>query len=310
MITSVPLEIFAGQIWQMSLAERAAVEGVLCQLRPALAVEIGSADGASLQRIAAFSQEVHSFDLAPPSLPIPDNVTLHTGDSHELLPRFLTAMAEQDRNIDFALVDGDHSPEGVRRDLEDLLDCRALQRSVILVHDTANERVRSGIDAVSFSAWPKVRHVELDWLPGRLFAEPALRNELWYGIGLVLVDASVPAYSTGSVFEQRYHPAGPLLASIREMMLARERAPGGLDERVDSGRLRHRLVTSEVELSVARRREAELRAELESITKRAELAERMHERATQTLENVLGSASWKMTMPLRGAKRRAARRTG
>ena len=59
-----------------------------------------------------------------------------------------------------------------------------------------------------FAAWPKVAHVELDWVPGRLFAEPALRNELWYGLGLVLVDAARLAYVDGPVYEQRYHPTG------------------------------------------------------------------------------------------------------
>ena len=68
-------------------------------------------------------------------------------------------------------------------------------------------------------------HVELDWIPGQLFAEPALRNELWYGLGLVLVDSTRLVYGNGSVYEQRYQSAGPLLAEIRELVLARERVP-------------------------------------------------------------------------------------
>ena len=70
----------------MSLGERAAVEGVLVQLKPSLAIEIGSMEGACLRHIAAHAQEAHSFDLRPPTLELPGNVTLHTGDSHELLP--------------------------------------------------------------------------------------------------------------------------------------------------------------------------------------------------------------------------------
>ena len=49
---AVPIEIFEDQVWQMSRGERAAVEGVLAALEPALAIEIGSAEGASLRRIA------------------------------------------------------------------------------------------------------------------------------------------------------------------------------------------------------------------------------------------------------------------
>ena len=47
------LEIFEDPVWQMSRGERAAVEGVLASLRPDMAIEIGSMEGACLRRIAA-----------------------------------------------------------------------------------------------------------------------------------------------------------------------------------------------------------------------------------------------------------------
>jgi hypothetical protein len=297
------VEIFEDPVWQMSLGERAAVEGVLAQLRPSLAIEIGSADGGCLRRIATYAAETHSFDLTSPRPPIPANVTLHTGDSHELLPRFLAELAEQGREVDFVMVDGDHSPEGVRQDLEDLLDSPSLARSVILIHDTANEPVRLGVDAVRFEAWPKVAHVELDWIPGQVFAEPALHNELWYGLGLVLVDSARPAYLNGSVYEQRYHPAGPLLEQIRDLVVMRERAPSGGDERDDATALRKRLTALTVELSAIRLREADLQAEVVSLRNRVE-------RAQRTMDDILGSPSWKVTKPLRTAKQRVARLKG
>jgi Methyltransferase domain len=297
------VEIFEDPIWQMSLGERAAVEGVLAQLQPSLAIEIGSAEGACLRRIAAYAGEVHSFDLQPPSLELPDNVTLHTGDSHELLAPFLAELSEQDRNIDLVIVDGDHSPEGVRQDLEDMLDSRALACSIILIHDAANERVRRGVDAVHFAAWPKVAHVELDWIPGQLFAEPALRNELWFGLGLVIVDSARLAYMNGSVYEQRYHPAAHLFAQLRDQIVARERVPPGLQAPQDEANaLRKRLAELGVELAAARMREAELTSEMVILQHRIAGAER-------ALENITGSVSWRMTEPLRGAKRRAGRRT-
>jgi hypothetical protein len=192
---------------------------VLSQLKPALAIEIGSMEGACLRHVAAHAGEAHSFDLQAPSLPMPGNVRLHTGDSHELLPAFLQQLAGEGRNVEFVMVDGDHSPEGVRQDLEDLLNSKAVGRAVILIHDTANERVREGLDAVAFSSWPKVRHVELDWVPGRMFAEPELRDELWYGLGLVLVDATQPVDPERPVYEQRYHAAAPLLAQAHDQAL-------------------------------------------------------------------------------------------
>src|SRR5436305_1415542 len=100
----------------MSRGERAAVEGLLTQLGPSLAIEIGSMEGASLRRVALHAGEVHSFDLQAPTLPMPDNVHLHTGNSHELLAPFLAELADAERNVEFVMVDGDHSPEGVRQD--------------------------------------------------------------------------------------------------------------------------------------------------------------------------------------------------
>ncbi len=306
------LEIFEDPIWQMSRGERAAIEGMLASLRPSLAVEIGSMEGACLRRIARHSQEVHSFDLTPPALEQPANVTLHTGDSHELLPSFLQTLAEYDRNVDFVIVDGDHTPEGVRQDLEQLLDSRAVARTVILIHDTANERVRQGIEDVRFAAWPKVAHVELDWIPGRVFAEPALRNELWYGLGLIIVDAGQRAYLTGSPYEQRYHPAAPLLAHARDLVEEREQAPQGVDSAAEA--LRDRVHNLYLELAAAHRRQAELEVarqrQEEAVRQRqAELTTQGYQldAARRALENITGSASWRMTGPLRAAKRQAGR---
>ena len=57
------LAVFTNAAWQMSFGERAAFEGILTQLGPSLAIEIGSAEGGCLERIAARSDAVHSFDL-------------------------------------------------------------------------------------------------------------------------------------------------------------------------------------------------------------------------------------------------------
>jgi hypothetical protein len=47
---------------QISFGERAALEGVLAQIRPRVAIEIGTAEGGSLRRIARYSRLVHSIN--------------------------------------------------------------------------------------------------------------------------------------------------------------------------------------------------------------------------------------------------------
>lgn len=172
----------------MSLGERSAVEGVLSCVKPAISIEIGTLRGGSLTTISAHSRAVHSFDFSRDPAITPErfpNVIFHEGDSHRLLPEALEELARSGTNVDFALVDGDHSAGGVRRDLEDLLDSRAVDKTVILVHDTLNERVRAGLREVDFDR-EKVTHVELDFVVGQLWDGGPFDHDLWGGLGLVV----------------------------------------------------------------------------------------------------------------------------
>lgn len=101
--------------WQMRFGERFALEGVLATLKPRLAIEIGTAQGGSLRRIASHCQEVHSFDILPDIDGLEDelpNVRTHVGDSAVLVPQFLAGLEHEGREVDFVLVDGDHSAAG------------------------------------------------------------------------------------------------------------------------------------------------------------------------------------------------------
>jgi cephalosporin hydroxylase len=202
----------------MSFGERAALEGLLCQLRPRLAIEIGTAEGGSLARLAEHSDEVHSFDLILPSEQLRElsNVTLHTGDGHELLPKLLSRLSDAGRSVDFALVDGDHSAEGVRRDVEDLLDSPAVGNTVIVVHDTMNETVRAGLEQVRYDGYPKVAYVDLDFVAGHLSVDGPYAGQLWGGLGLIVVDPEARATRPG-IRDDTFHPAGELLRLARDL---------------------------------------------------------------------------------------------
>jgi hypothetical protein len=215
--------------WQMSFGERAALEGVLSALSPRLAIEIGTAEGGSLRRLAAHSEEVHAFDLSFELLDREidgerfDNVVFHAGDSHVLLGETLTEIAREGRRVDFALVDGDHSPEGVKRDIEDLLSAEAVADTVILVHDTMNELVRSGLERVAYEEFPGVGYVELDFVPGYMFREPSLRHELWGGLGLIVVESERTRPPGRSPRQVRYRDAHELITGAKQTRLELER---------------------------------------------------------------------------------------
>jgi hypothetical protein len=216
-----PAGLLAPDPWQMTLGERATLEGLLARLRPALAVEIGTAEGGSTRCIARYAGEIHSFDQVHPAgltdeLP---SVTAHTGDSHVLLPAFLERLAAAGRAVDFALVDGDHTSEGVRRDMLDLLASPSVRRTVIVAHDTANEVVRAGLLAAAIEDHPAVAYVDLDFVAGHVSAGGPYAGQLWGGLGLVVVDATARA-ARPTVRDDTFDPAGELLRLARDVRRA------------------------------------------------------------------------------------------
>jgi len=271
------MDLFGDQIWQMSFGERAAIEGLLSARPPALAVEVGTAEGACLRRIARHAAEVHSFDLVLPSVPdLGDHVHLHTGDSHVLLGQVLEGFAAEGRNVDFALVDGDHSADGVRADVETLLASPAVGDTIIVTHDTGNEEVRRGLDAVAYDAFPKVAHVDLDFVPGHL-GRDRFAGELWYGLGLIVVAADRAAYGAGPAVQTDRHHGGELLAMARDVL-------GGRYRRVEDAPVAPPAGAGDDQGA----RIAELEAQV------------AHHR--RVVDAVTGSTSWKLTAPLRAAQ--------
>jgi peptidoglycan/LPS O-acetylase OafA/YrhL len=210
--------LLAPNPWQMTLGERAAMEGLLARLKPALAIEIGTAEGGSTRCLARHCTEIHSFDLVHPpglteELPM---VTTHTGDSHALLPAFLEQLAAAGRRVDFVLVDGDHSADGARRDVEDLLASPAVEGAAMVLHDTANDEVRAGLIAAGIHEHPSVAYLDLDFVAGHLSAPgQPFEGQLWGGLGLVIADPA--ARAGGCVQPDLFEPAGELLRVAREV---------------------------------------------------------------------------------------------
>jgi hypothetical protein len=261
------IDLLTPSPWQMTFGERAALEGVLAELRPSLAIEIGTAEGGSLRRIATHSGEVHSFDLVEPAPEIRElaNVTLHTGDSHVLLAEFLSELEKAGRDVDFALVDGDHTAEGVRVDMETLLCSPALARCVILMHDTANDIVRAGLESVDYDGASNVVYRDLDFVGGHLSRGGDYANQLWGGIGVVVVDRDAKPGSSRP--RDDFYPSFEIFAAARDGVVAA--GAGGPREAV----------------AAAAAREQALRQELS------------HTHAT--LDSLAGSISWRGTAPLR-----------
>lgn len=272
-------ELLGRPDWQMQLGERAALEGLLFELRPELAIEIGTAAGGSLERIAAHSAEVHAIDITDEALTgLPANATFHRGDSRTVLPELLAELAAEGRSVDFAIVDGDHSAEGARGDIEALLDSPAVTQTVILVHDSFNPLVRAGIEAVGLGNHPKVAGFDLDFVPGRVGRAGSLDDHLVGGFAFVIVDAA--RREAGGV-ELGYWSLKPDLTVFHDAYAAAARTAaivGGEADATPRGAVR--LAPEDVEAAALWRE----------------------------LESVRNSLSWRITAPLRAVGARIRRK--
>jgi hypothetical protein len=270
----------------MSYGERTVIEGMLAMLKPHLAVEVGRAEGGSLRRLAAYSEKVISLDVVEAAGGVADlsNVTAMTGDSHELLPRVLNGLAQDGQNVDFALVDGDHSAVGVCTDIRDLLNSSAVTHTVILAHDTLNEEVRQGMMEVDYDEYQKVAWVDFDFIPGYVAQMSERLGECWGGFGLIVIDSSGTFQSGGPRWSDDLFDQSKLVwPSAHWIRQHGEPGAAAADISLVPDRL----------LADARNEALVLAAEVE--------------RHRAWLRGIEGSASWRITAPLRAVKRRLRR---
>jgi hypothetical protein len=174
--------------WMMAPAEQVALAFLLAQLRPKIAIEIGTRFGGSLQVMSRYCDRVYSIDIDPDvqtrlGSKFP-NVELLIGPSNHKLPPLLEYLQQEGAPLGFALVDGDHSANGVRQDIDHLLQFRPSVPLYIVMHDSFNPECRRGLREAKWSSNPHVHVVELDFVPGIVNPAPAFRGQLWGGLAL------------------------------------------------------------------------------------------------------------------------------
>lgn len=188
--------IFEQDGCRMAGGERAALEGVLAQLAPALSITVSREQEMSLDRVATHSREVHAFVAARSAKPSA-NVTVHAGDPTASLPGVLADLADAERVVDFVLVVGRGHADSARAVVEHLLNSPAVADTVILIQDTADTAVRASLGDIPYAAWPKLAHVNLDFVPG------AVLEDETPGLGLLVVNAARKAYFAEAVTPPR-----------------------------------------------------------------------------------------------------------
>ncbi len=187
-------KINASLKWQMSRAEKSALIQVLDSIQPEVAIEIGTFQGGSLQVISHFSKEVYSLDIskAPEKL-LKDqfsNVHFKIGNSYDIITGLFKQIEADGKKLEFILVDGDHSKNGVFKDLEAILSYPHKNKVTIVMHDSFNPQCRAGIKkAIKDSANSSIEYVELDYITGSYSPNDNFL-EMWGGLALMQINPS------------------------------------------------------------------------------------------------------------------------
>lgn len=181
--------------WQMMPWEKIALTGVLSRVRPKGAIEIGVYHGGSLSLAAPFCQKIVAIDIDPAvngRFPKPDNAELWIAPSTQSVPAAFAHLEAQGLPVNYVLIDADHSAEGVRRDIELVLDYVPREPMFVLMHDSGNPETRRGILAANWARSPHLHFVDLDFVPGQIIEHETLgdRAEVWGGLALAYLDPS------------------------------------------------------------------------------------------------------------------------
>ncbi len=193
--TNVPTFLFDNLSlhWQMTRCEKFAFASLIEIANPDVAIEIGTYTGGSLQIISKTAKKVYSIDIHKCKEALSkqfDNVEFLTGDSKQLLPLLLNRIEEKKESLGFVLIDGDHSTEGVRNDINAVLEYTPVSPLYIVFHDSFNPPCREGILAANWQLSPYIHYIEVDFIPGVYHAksfDTAEPRSMYGGLSLALM---------------------------------------------------------------------------------------------------------------------------
>jgi hypothetical protein len=179
--------------WLMTDAERSVLTALLRELRPESAIEIGTYKAGSLGVLSKYCKRVYTLDVDPNCLDEYEgrfpNVHFVIGRSKETLPPLLERIQLSGEPLGFVLIDADHSEEGVRRDIEDVIRYTPMGPLYIIIHDSFNPGCRRGILTANWSSSPYVHMIEVDYIPGRFVCKEGGDNyrQMWCGFALAVL---------------------------------------------------------------------------------------------------------------------------
>lgn len=176
--------------WHMSRNERYAFIKLLEKITPKVAIEIGCFKGGSLEVISKYAEKVYSIDIDPSVKENLDgkfkNAEIHIGKSADLVPKILKEIDANNEELEFVLIDGEHTAKGVTNDITHFLNYKPKKTVHIIFHDSFNPACRKGILKADYNSSPYVHYVETDFISG-IFSPGKLYRQMWGGLAMVVL---------------------------------------------------------------------------------------------------------------------------
>jgi hypothetical protein len=182
--------------WYMTRVERICFMHLLRTQAPELSIEVGTAEGGSLEVLSRHSGRVVSIDVDPKveqrlngRFP---NVEFRTGDSKSILPSLVAGINEGNESVGFVLIDGEHARAGVLADISAVLELVPRRPVCIVMHDSFNPPCREGMRSADWRKSRYVHYVDIDFVCGVHFPEAeSVDDSMWGGfcVALMLPDA-------------------------------------------------------------------------------------------------------------------------
>ena len=180
--------------WQMSRAEKYCLINLLENLKPEYSIEIGTYKGGSLQVLSKYSKKVYSIDIdSEPKQKLEnqfDNVIFKVGKSHDIIKNVVEEIESKNGKLNFILVDGDHSKNGVRKDLECILSCNLKYPLTVILHDSFNPQCRLGMKSIDYKKYNFIEHIDLDYIHG-CFSPNKNYREMWGGFAIIKINPKI-----------------------------------------------------------------------------------------------------------------------
>jgi len=153
--------------WAMGLGDKAVVLLVAASLRPTVAIDAGTFLGGSAAALSMFAERVITIDVdAARERHIEElaNVEFVCGVAAEVLEELLPS----ERSAELVVLDAAHTADGIVAEVEQLLKSPPTRLRAVLIHDSAMQMCRDGLDSVDWEGNPVVRGATLDFVPGEV----------------------------------------------------------------------------------------------------------------------------------------------